>query len=76
MPLQVPNTFANKTDDILLSELDGNFTYVTTQLDTTNTTLSLFTTGLISNQTELIVNKNLNIPSNTLTASTLVSNTL
>lgn len=41
MPLQIPNTFASKTDDILLSELDSNFTYVTSELDILVNTLGI-----------------------------------
>lgn len=36
MSLTIPNTFALRTTDIQLSDLDANFTYLATQLDTSN----------------------------------------
>lgn len=39
MSLIIPNTFAVRTSDLQLSELDTNFTYLSTQLDTTNSTI-------------------------------------
>ena len=33
MTLQVPNTFASRSDSIQLSDLDENFNYLTAELD-------------------------------------------
>jgi prophage DNA circulation protein len=40
MSLIIPNTFANRTTSVELSKLDDNFTYLGTQIDTTNTAVS------------------------------------
>jgi hypothetical protein len=49
MSLIIPNTFANRPTSIELSDLDDNFTYVATQLDTTNTTVSELSTTVTTN---------------------------
>lgn len=43
MSLILPNTFANRQTDILLSDLDDNFVYLATELDATNASLTLLT---------------------------------
>lgn len=51
MSLILPNTFATKSGSIQLSLLDDNFTYIATNIDTTNTNLNAVLSGLIPGNT-------------------------
>lgn len=48
MSLIIPNTFATRTDDLHLSELDSNFTYLATQLDPYVNNISVNSSGVVS----------------------------
>lgn len=63
MSLIIPNTFAIKSGIVELADLDENFTYLGSQLDTTNNSL----TSLSSSITTL--NTNLNVTTWTITES-------
>ena len=66
MSIIIPNTFANTTTDLALSDLDENFTVLVNETNSNTDRLDNINTGIIVNEDSIILEKNLTLPESTI----------
>lgn len=66
MSLIIPYSFASRTNDIALSELDDNFNYISGQIDQTNSDLTTLT-GTVNSLSQAISTNTVTLGSWTIT---------